>query len=99
MLESHFIGIFPQLVEAVGTDLLIADIDTGIEPGKIDIDPPGVLWSGLKKAGILYDSRIYRVFESIRIALLVKGPVLMRGEIYLKISSSPGSIDTITGEK
>lgn len=112
VFEGHFISVLPQFVKGVRrlrtaltdgplvrwrTNLFIADIDTGIKPGEIDIDPPGIFRPGFKKAGILYNRCIYRIFESIRIAFLIKELVLVGGKVYFKVASSLGSIDTIAG--
>ena len=99
MLECHFVRIFLQLVEAVGIGayLLVADIDPGVEAGEVDIDPVGVLGSFLEKARIAEDPGINGVFKRIREAGLVKGPVLMLGEIDLEIAPGPGGIPIVTG--
>ena len=99
VFEGHFEGIFAQLVEFVRAYILVADINTRIEPGKIDIDPIGILGHRIKKAAVFDDPGVYGVFERIRKTRLIKGLIFMPGEIYFEITPPFGSINAITGQK
>jgi hypothetical protein len=99
MLEGHFIGILPQLVKGILSYVLVADIDPGVEPGKVNIDPPGVFRRRFEKTGIPDYPGINGVFEAIGIPFLIKGLVLVRRKIYFKIASPFGGINTITGKR
>jgi hypothetical protein len=101
MLKGHLEGILPKFIKAVliGADLLIADIDPGVEPGKIDIDPIGVLRGLVKKAGVPDHIGIDRILKGIGITRPVKSLILMRGKNDLKIPPPLGCIDTIAGKQ
>ena len=97
MLEGHFIGILLQFVEIIGprADLLVADIDPGVEAGEIDVDPIGVLRRLLEEAGIAQDAGVYGIFEGIGKARLIEGLVLVGREIYFVIAPRPGRIGVV----
>ena len=99
VFECHFEGIFPQLVEAVGSYLLVADIDPCVESGKVYIDPIGVFRPGLEEAGIPDDIGVYGVFKGIGKIFLVEGLVLMGWKIDFEVPSFFGRIDLITGKE
>jgi hypothetical protein len=99
VFEGHFEGILAKLVEAVRAYILVADIDTRIEAGKIDIDPIGILRHRIEKAAVLDDPGIHGVFERIRETRLIKGLIFMPGEIYFEITPPFGSINAIAGKK
>ena len=99
MFKGHFIGILPELVKAIGADGLVADIDPGIEPGEVDIDPIGVFGSGIEKARIPDDGRIGGIFKCVGESRLVKGLILVWREVYFEISFSFGCIYAVAGRK
>jgi hypothetical protein len=106
MLESHFESVVPELVKSItgpirglAADLLVADIDPGGKTREIDIDPIRIFRCFIKKARIPDHNGIYRVFEGIGIAGLIKGLVLMRRKINFEIAPPFGGINTITGEQ
>jgi hypothetical protein len=99
MFEGHFESVFPQLIEFVWSYGFVADINTCSEPGEIDVDPIGILGHCIEKAAVPDDIRIHRIFERIWKSRLIKGLILMAGEIYFEIAPSFGSINAVTGNK
>lgn len=99
MLKGHFEGIVPKFVEAVGTDLLIADIDLCSKAGEIDIDPVGIFRNRVKKAAVPDDGGIDRIIKAIGIAGLVKGLILMGREVDPEIAFSLWRIGAVAGQQ
>lgn len=99
VFESHFEGILPQLFEFVRPYGLVADIDTRVETGEIDIDPIGILGHRIEKTAVPDDLRIYRIFECIWKTRLVKGLIFMPGEVDLEITPPFRGVDAITGNE
>jgi hypothetical protein len=99
MLEGHLKGVLTQLFELVCPYVLVADINTRGESGKIDIDPIGILGHRIEKTAVPYDLRIHRIFEGIRKPLLVKGLIFMPGEVDFEITPPFGGIHAIAGNK
>ena len=99
MFEGHFESVVAELVKLVGAYSLIADIDTGVKAGEIDIDPIGIFGYGIEKTAVAYDPGVDGIFECIGEPGLVEGLVLVGGEIYLKITASFWGVDAITGKE
>jgi hypothetical protein len=99
MFERHLKSVLLQLVKAIRPDLLIADIDRGVEARELHIDPIGILRSAVKKTGVSGDPGIYRVLESIRKARLIKGLILMGRKIDLKIAFRSRRIGTVAARQ
>lgn len=97
MLERHLESIFPQFFELIWPYGLVADIDTAVKPGKIDIDPVGILRNRIKKTTVLEHIGVHRIFECIRKTGLIEHPVFMLREVDLKITPPLGSVNTIAG--
>ena len=72
-LAGHFEPIIYQGIELIfRTNLLVTYIYSTLQLWYINIDPPWVFCSLLKKRGILYNSSICWIFKRIRIAGLIK---------------------------
>ena len=99
MLEGKLVGVVSQPVEFVLPYCLVADVNACAEAGKVDVYPPGILGDGIEIRTVLQDLCIYGIFEGIGEAGLVKGLVLMGREIDLKIATTFGSVDGVTGEE
>ena len=99
MFECHFEGIIPELVKAIFSDVLIADVNFRVETGKIDVDPVRILRPGFEKGAVLRDGGIHGVFEGVGIARLIECTVLVRGKIDPEISSSFGAVIAVTGRE
>lgn len=99
MLVGHLEGVVAELVESVGADILIADIDPCAEAGKVDIDPIWVLRCFIEKAAILEDICIDGVLEAIGIAGAVESLVFVRGKIDPEITAPLRRVGAVTGYK
>jgi hypothetical protein len=99
VLEGHFKGIIPQFFKFVRPYRLVADINTPVEAGKIDVDPIGILGYRIEKAAVPDDIGIHGIFKGIRETRLVKDLVFMPGEIDLEITPPFGRVDAVAGEK
>ena len=99
MLVSHFKSIVPELVEAIGPYLFIADIYPCGKTGKVDVDPVRIFRNAVEKAAIADDRRIYGIIETIWKAGAVEGLILMWGEVDPEITASLGCKGAITGQQ
>src|SRR6185437_1213975 len=77
VLEGHFKGVVPQLVEFVWPYLFVTDVNACVESRKVDIDPIGILRQSIEKAGVFNDAGINRVFKGIGIPRFIEDLVLM----------------------
>ena len=83
----------------LASDVLVADIDLRVEPGKINVDPVRIFRRLIEKSAVLHHLGIHRILEGIRIARLIKGPILMLRQIYPKIPPSFRIIIAVTGSE
>jgi hypothetical protein len=98
MLVSHLVSIIPEFIKAVVSHLIIADVYARLELRKVDIDPIRIRRLRLKKAGILDDPGINRIFKGIGVPGAVEQLVLMGRKAYPEITPGSGSIDAIAGQ-
>ena len=99
VFEGHLEGIVAQFFELVRSYSLIADIDTAVETGEIDIDPVRILGYGIEEAAVPDDIGIHGIFEGVRETRLVKGLVFMFGKIDPEVPPSFGCVNAVAGKK
>jgi len=97
MLIGHLEGIVGQLVEGVGTDLLIADIYFCVKAWKVNIDPVRIFRDGVEEAAIADNIRIDWEFEAKGVAGTVESLVFVPGEIDPEIAPAFWRIGAVTG--
>jgi hypothetical protein len=99
MFVGHFEGVVAELVESIGADVFIADIDRCAETGKVDIDPVGVFGNGIEETAITGDAGVDGIVKGIGIAGLIEGLVFVRGEIDLEIAFPFGGVGAVAGQQ
>lgn len=94
--HCHVEGVINKLVEIIGSDPLVTDVDPGGKTGKVDIYPIGILRYGIKEAAVFQNFRVDRKIKAIGIAGLVERLVLMRGKVDPVIALSFWRVRAIT---
>jgi hypothetical protein len=99
VLKGHLKSVVPQLVEsvAIGSNVLIADVELCVEPGKIDVDPIRVFRFCLEESAVLHYISVHGIFEGIGVAWLIESTVLMPGQVYFEVSPSFWVVFAVTG--
>jgi hypothetical protein len=91
-------GVVYQGVKIIFTNLLITDVNTAVELGKIDVDPVWIFRSLFKKSSVFHDPCISRIFETVRITRLVERLVGFLWKIYSEITSRFIAIIAVAGK-
>jgi len=97
VLVGHPECIVGQFIVRIGSNLLIAYINSGAKAGKVDIDPIGVLRHLIEKAAVLDNVCIDWVLEAIGVAGTIECLILVRGEIDPEIPPAFGGVRAIAG--
>jgi hypothetical protein len=99
MFKGHFKSIIPELIEGVGSDVLIADVDLCVEAREIDVDPPGIFRLCLKKGAVSHYVGIDRIFKAVWVPWLIECAVLVLRKVYFEVAPSFEGKITVTGKK